>query len=236
MKAAILLCDQVMDKLQPQFGTYQTMIERMFAAAGTSISFDAFDCRKGEYPESNSGYDFFITTGSKSSVYDPEPWIAVLLDFVKKLHEKKNKLIGICFGHQLIAMALGCSVKQSPKGWGVGVSENRVISHPPWMKEQPDQFNVLVSHRDQVMELPEDAKVIAESNFCPYFIIQWNNHFLSVQGHPEWPKGYSEALMNLRRGTLIPEERVARGLDSLQLDVHNVLFVRWVMAFLGECS
>lgn len=233
MRAAILLCDQVMDKLQPQFGTYQTMIEHMFAAADIPISFDAFDCRQGEYPENISGYDFFITTGSKSSVYDPEPWIAALIDFVKKLHEKEAKLIGICFGHQLIAMALGGSVEQSPKGWGVGVSENRVISHPPWMKEQPAQFNVLVSHRDQVMKLPEDTTIIAESDFCPYFIIQWNDHFLSIQGHPEWPKGYSEALMNLRRGTLIPEERVETGVVTLKLGIDNERFASWVLDFLN---
>lgn len=234
MKGAILLCDQVMDKLQPQFGTYQDMIERMFSVAGESITFESFDCRQQEYPDDISGYDFFITTGSKSSVYDTEPWIAVLVDFVKELHQKKAKLIGICFGHQLIAMALGGTVKQSSKGWGVGVAENCVTSAPFWMKKHPDQFNVLVSHRDQVTALPQEAKIIAESDFCPYFIVQWNDHFLSVQGHPEWPKGYSEALMHERRGTLIPEDRVVKGLDSLALDIDNDLFARWTLNFVNK--
>lgn len=231
MKVGILQCDEVLDKLQPQFGRYIDMIQHMFSGVDAELHFDVFDCRAKHFPDNHSSYDFFITTGSRHSAYDPEPWIPETIDFIKQLNEQRIKLIGICFGHQLIAKAFGYPVENSGKGWGIGVATNRVISSPTWMEEKPDQINIIVSHQDQVAALPENAMVIAESDFCPYFIVQWNDHFLSIQGHPEWTREYSRALMKERR-SIIPEERLNRGLSSLKHEPDNHLFVGWIMDFL----
>lgn len=233
MKIGILECDDVLDKFQPQFGHYREMIRRMFlrdSIAAGPLEFADFSCRQGHYPEHIDSCDVYITTGSKASVYDDEPWIAQLIDFVRQLDRRKKKLIGICFGHQIIAMARHGMVEKSARGWGIGVAVNRIVTTPAWMRETKDHLNIIVSHQDQISTLPENALVIAESDFCPFFMVQWNDHFLSIQGHPEWNRAYAGALINERRALFTPGQ-IAAGLASLDMKPDNELFARWILDF-----
>ena len=236
MKVAILECDDVLDKFQPQFGHYRDMIRRMFlrndVADDGALEFHNFSCRQGQYPEYIDNYDFYITTGSKASVYDDAPWIAQLIDFVRQLDRRGKKLIGICFGHQIIAMARHGMVEKSARGWGIGVAVNRIVATPAWMRETQDHLNIIVSHQDQITVLPEDALVIAESDFCPFFMVQWSDHFLSIQGHPEWNRAYAGALINERRA-LFTTGQMAAGLQSLDMKPDNEQFARWILDFVG---
>ncbi len=230
MKIAILQCDVVLDNLQREFVSYSHMIQRMFSAIDDSFEIDIFNCQLNQYPDDIDAYDFFITTGSRAGAYEDIEWIQQLIKFIQLLDRQQKKLIGICFGHQVIAIAKNQNVKQSNKGWGVGVAVNRIASTPEWMAETKAELNIIVSHKDQVVSLPEEATVIAESDFCPYFVVQWNNHFLSIQGHPEWTTNYSKALMNERRA-IIPADRLEAGLNSLILKPDNILFTQWVLDF-----
>lgn len=236
MKAAILQCDRVLEHLQPRFGDYPGMIETMFEDAGhRNIEFDVWDCEQGQYPPDPAVYDFFITTGSKADAWGDEPWVHQLLRFVRQLDQDRRHLIGICFGHQIIARALGGCVERSDKGWGIGIAHNRVFDCPPWMQPCPPQLDLIVSHQDQVTRLPgEDERVLAGSDFCPFFMLQWNDRFLSVQGHPEWQPAYAQALLEERRG-VIEEDRIEQALQELQHSTpDNGLFVQWMMAFIGS--
>lgn len=233
MKAAILQCDDVLEKFQDEFGNYPAMVERMFNHLDEAIEFDIYNCQLGQLPENINAYDFYITTGSKAAVYDGLAWVTKLLNFIQLLDENKKKFIGICFGHQLIAVLKGYAVEKSPKGWGVGVAQNQIVAHPLWMEDQSEGINILVSHQDQIVDLPDEANIIASSDFCPYFIVQWSTHFLSIQGHPEWLNDYSRTLMNDRRA-IIPANTIERGLNSLLIQPDNQLFVEWVMAFVRQ--
>ncbi len=233
MKLAILKCDDVLTKFESEFGQYSSMIKHMFTEVDSSIEFDIYACQHGEYPEDLDAYDFYVTTGSKATAYEDEPWIERLIEFVRLLDQKKKKLIGICFGHQIIALALHGIVKRSEKGWGIGIAKHRIVSTPSWMSEKRDLLNIIVSHRDQVIDLSPEAVVIAESDFCPNFIVQWNDHFLSIQGHPEWNNGYSRALIEEHAG-IIPKERVEAGLNSLKESTDNQLFTRWIISFVKD--
>jgi len=230
MKAAILQCDQVLEKFQDQYGSYSGMIKHLFDAINEPVDFDIFDCQQGEFPADTDAYDFYISTGSKVSVYDDLDWIEPLVDFVKKLHAKQKKFIGICFGHQIIALALGASVNKSDKGWGVGIAQNTVQHIAPWMSKTKDVLNIIVSHQDQVEHIPKDAKIIANTDFCPNFMLQWNDHFLSIQGHPEWSNDYSRTLITERKA-IIPPDRVKKGLASLSIKSDSALFTQWMIDF-----
>jgi len=230
MRVAILECDKVAEKFQSQFGQYSEMIRHMFATTGSTFDFDVYNCQQGDYPPNLDRYDFFITTGSRAAAYAHETWIRQLIKFVHLLDDKRKILIGICFGHQVMAMACGGQVEKSDKGWGIGIARNRIVASPDWISEKRDELNTIVSHQDQIVQLPDDALVIAESDFCPYFIVQWNDHFLSIQGHPEWNGDYSRALINDRRDT-IPRQRVEAGLDSLATQPDNPLFTNWILDF-----
>ncbi len=231
MKAAILKCDEVMEVFRPPFNDYSDMIQDMFAAVDDSIEFDIFDCQAGHYPDQPESYDFFITTGSRAGVYEDTPWIRQLIDFVKQLDRLQKKLIGICFGHQIIAEAMGGQVKKSDKGWGVGIARNRIVASPDWMQPSKSELNILASHQDQIVTLPASASVIAESDFCPYFFVQWSDHFISVQGHPEWQAEYSRALMNYRKD-IIPAQTIETALQTLDQEPDNRVFTQWLLNFI----
>ncbi len=233
MKAAILVCDQVAQPLASTHGQYDHMIQQMFAQRDDTIEFDRFNCQAGDYPDDIEAYDFYITSGSKSSAYEDEKWIKQLIAFVQKLDRAKKKLIGICFGHQIIALARGGKVEKSTKGWGVGMSHNQLLKQPAWMKQKPQDLKILVSHQDQVTEIKGNHQVLAGSDFCPNFMVQWDQHFLSIQGHPEWQNSYSQDLMHLRRN-IIPAEKVEKGLASLADKTDNLLFTQWVLDFVGK--
>jgi len=230
MKAAILQCDNVLEKFQPLFGDYPKMLMQMFDGINLPLSFDTYDCKRGQFPTNINEYDFYITTGSKASVYDGLDWVQELILFIQQLDIKKKKLIGICFGHQLIAMAREGKVEKSEKGWGVGIAQNRVVANPQWMSKKTSEINILVSHKDQIVKLPVDTLLIAESDFCPFFVVQWGKHFLSIQGHPEWSSDYARAMMNDRRG-IIPSDTIDAGISSLQVAPQNDVFVEWIMDF-----
>jgi len=233
MKIAILQCDNVLEKFQSQFGNYPAMVRRMFEDVEPAPEFAVFNCREGHYPQDISAYDCYITTGSKASVYDDEAWIKRLIEFIRELDEARSKLVGICFGHQLIALARGGKVEKSDKGWGVGIASNEMLLQADWMDEAPQPLRILVSHQDQVTQLPDGATVLARTDFCPYFLVQWGAHFLSVQGHPEWHNEYSHTLINDRRA-IIPAEVVEEGLASLEQQPDNALFTRWILSFVGN--
>ena len=231
MKAAILQYDSVMEKFMHRFGDYPEMIQQMFNGADLPLSFDTYNCKEGQFPTDINKYDFYITTGSKASVYEELQWVEKSIQFIQLLDKHKKKLIGICFGHQLMAMACGGMVERSKNGWGVGVARNRVISTPEWMNTRISEIDILVSHQDQITELPDDTLVIAESDFCPFFIVQWGRHFLSIQGHPEWSRDFSRTIMNERKA-IIPKATIDAGFDSLDVEPENTIFVQWILDFI----
>lgn len=232
MKIGILQCDYVLEQFQPAFGDYPKMIATLFAKVSSACQFDIYQIQNLEYPQNIHECDAYITTGSRYGVNDNYVWIKRLEAFICELNQAKKPLVGICFGHQLIAKALGGVVEKSDKGWGVGVSFNQVVSTRPWMEPHQDHLNLIVSHQDQVIRLPKSRKVdvLVRSSFCPYYMLAYNEHFISVQGHPEFSKEYSASLMNNRRN-IISSERIMNGEASLQSNVDDQLITRWIVNF-----
>ncbi len=233
MKAAILLCDQVLEEYQDRFGQYQDMIHSMLAPFFPGLESTPFMCHQGELPEDIDAFDFYISSGSRSSVYDDEAWIHRLIRFIRQLHQQQKKFIGICFGHQLIAMALGGNVELSSKGWGIGIATNEISQQPEWMAPNPGQLRLLASHQDQVVELAPNTEILAGSDFCPFFLLQWNPHFLSVQGHPEWSVDYARALLDDRHDQY-PDNTLEQARQSLTHQPDNQLFARWIRQFIDQ--
>lgn len=231
MIIGILQCDDVTEALQLHHGNYPQMFTQLFEALEEDIQFKVYRVIEGEYPQSINECDAYITTGSRFGVNDVHEWIKALEDFVIELYQSNKKLVGICFGHQMIAKALGGVVEKSSKGWGVGVSTTRVQRQQQWMGQGQDEISLVVSHQDQVMQLPTDSQVLASSEFCPFYMIQINEHFLGIQGHPEFSKRYSYDLMQARRSR-IPHQRIEAGIESLDLRVDDKLVTRWLINFL----
>jgi GMP synthase-like glutamine amidotransferase len=197
------------------------------------IEFVVYDVEEGEYPADIDEVDAYLITGSKSSVYDDKPWIRELEDFVRALHARRKKLVGICFGHQLVAQALGGRTEKSDKGWGQGVHTHTFTGSPAWHDGGSLAFNVLVSHQDQVVQNAEGAEVLASSDFCENAVCQIGDHILTFQGHPEFVPGYSNEIMQYRR-EMIGDATYESGMASLETPAEGERIGRWILSFLRD--
>lgn len=231
MNIGILLCDHVKEQFSTEHGQYPDMFAKLLHRVDPTLTFSVYDVGLGQLPETVDEADAYLITGSRYGVNDELPWIGKLEELVYRLHESQKKIVGICFGHQLIAKILGGKVTTASKGWGIGMSTNKVALQKPWMIPQQENLNLLVSHQDQVVELPQNAQILAHSDFCPFYMLQINDNLLTVQGHPEFSKAYSKALIE-DRITILGQELAEAGLNSLTLPVDDNVFAKWIVNFL----
>ncbi|MCB1705258.1 MAG: GMP synthase [Halioglobus sp.] len=233
MKLGILKTDAVRPEWVPEYGEYPDMFAALLGAVDPTLEFTVYDVEQGQYPADIDEVDAYLITGSKSGVYEDKPWIPPLMAFVRELHRRRKKLVGICFGHQLVAQALGGEVQKSPKGWGMGLHTHRFNAVPVWHDHGDRDLEILVSHQDQVLEVPDEATVLAGSAFCEHAVIQVGDHILTFQGHPEFVPGLSREIMEFRRD-LIGEDVYQSGVASLQGTHQGERVARWIVRFLHD--
>lgn len=230
----ILQTDSVLDGLQERFGDYPEMFSALFTAEDPSIRITTYDVQRSL--PTTLDCDAYLITGCKLSVYDDHSWIRELAVFVAQAIQAKKKILGICFGHQLIAHFFGGLVAPAPVGWAVGVQTCKVVQKLPWMgdgHQVPDQLYLVSSHKDQVQQLPDSAQVFASSDLCPVSGFTLGDQVLTIQGHPELNTQYSEALMGVRR-ELLGEDVYQAGVESLTTPPDAQLFTRWMLAFVRD--
>src|SRR5262245_19930318 len=127
MKVGLLECDHVMEKYLHIAGDYRQMFTDLFQRHAPQLQLEYFDVRNGEFPASMDACEAFVCTGSRFSVYDNEGWIQELKHFVRQVRDADWPFAGICFGHQMMAEALGGKVEKAPQGWGIGVHSMNVV-------------------------------------------------------------------------------------------------------------
>jgi len=215
------LCILDNDNLDPAvvdaYVSYGAMTERMFESAGVRWTFERFNTTRGEYPADFDAYDAVLLTGSRADSFSDEPWVRTLREKVHALLAARKTLLGVCFGHQLIAYCLGAPVGRAPQGWGVGRMRYDWCGPGPFEREGAEASGtiaLLASHQDQVLALPEGATLLARSDFCPVAAYRLEDHVLCVQPHPEFVPAYSAYLLDKRRA-FFGEERHAAASASL---------------------
>ena len=231
LRIGLLVCDHVMPQLLPIAGSYPDMFTALFSGR-PEIELTPYDLLRGQYPEGPTECDGWISTGSKWSVSDDEPWIRWLTGFVRRLHEERSPHVGVCFGAQMIAHALNGEVTLRAAGWGVGVAETRVAAPAEWMAPPQASYQVVVSYQDQITRLPSDSTLLASTDHCPVSMFTTGDHFLGVGGHPEIPVPYIRALIESRRGDRIPHATAHAGLASLDNTPDATLLRDWITRFL----
>ncbi|KXF80953.1 glutamine amidotransferase-related protein [Enterovibrio coralii] len=235
MRIGILLCDDVKPELQEKHQNYPDMFAGILLNADPSLTLRFYRVMDFEYPVDLAENDGYIISGSRYSVYDDHPWIKQFEAFVRELYDNKIPTVGICFGHQMMAQALGGEVTRSENGWGVGIATSDFTQSANWMGNTKGQFSLVVSHQDQVSRLPEGSQTFASSDFCPIGMFTVDNHFLAIQGHPEFSRAYSFDLMESRRDR-IPERVINAGQDSLKQTTDSDDVTRWMLDFLAQAK
>jgi GMP synthase-like glutamine amidotransferase len=227
----ILNADQVRPELAPHYGEYTDMFKRLLSAADPSVLTRNYQVTAGQYPADIDEVDGYIITGSKYSVYDDDPWIQQLGEFVRRLHARRKKLLAICFGHQLVAHALGGKTAKSSAGWALGVQHCVITSALSATVAKGDRMRFLASHQDQVITLAPGSITVASSDICPHVMTQLGEHILTLQWHPEFNADYVEQLLYLRRDQL-GDKAVAQAVDSLTQPLDNLRFAALALDFI----
>jgi GMP synthase-like glutamine amidotransferase len=226
----ILACDHVAEPLRAAAGgrDYDAMYADMLQAAEPTIDTRTYDVVGGELPASPDECDAWIITGARYDAYADDDWIVALRKFVAGVHEHQARLVGVCFGHQVVAHALGGRAENTGT-WQAG-PKSLHVEQTAWFEGGSVAIHAM--HQDVVGELPAGARTIARGDTAEHPMFLVGDTILCVQDHPEYDAAYIAALVELRRprmGDAITDEALARiGRDGVDGDV----VARWITDFL----
>lgn len=231
MKLCILENDILDGALAESYSGFASMFSRLFETVGADWDITVFNTMRGEYPDSFDDFDAVLLTGSRADSFSDEPWVVELRRQVTALLAQEKKMVGVCFGHQLIALCLGAPVGRAPQGWGTG--RMTYAWHRPDLPHSQDrtEISLLASHQDQVLALPPGATLVASNAFCPVASFTVGNAVFCIQPHPEFSEDVSAYLLDKRRH-LLGEEHYQASVQSLAHGHEGEHIGRMVMAFL----
>jgi GMP synthase-like glutamine amidotransferase len=240
MRIGILETGEVAEDLRARFGDYPAMFRALLSAADPTLDFTTVRAVAGEMPAGPHDADGWIVTGSRHGVYDDLPWIAPLEAFLRDCVSARVPVVGICFGHQILAEALGGRAVKSDRGWALGVEDYEIVARPSWLTQVPDRFAARALHQDQVVSLPEDATVLARSTHCELAAVAYgdpeNPDAVSLQPHPEFGAEFMDELLALRAGTAFPVEQADAARASLVRPVANHAWARLIVDYFSRAA
>ncbi|MCC7320306.1 MAG: type 1 glutamine amidotransferase [Rubellimicrobium sp.] len=210
MLIGILQTGRAPDALQPDHGDYPDLFQRLLG--GRDFTFRTYAVLDGVLPDDPHECDGWLITGSRHATYEDHPWIPRLESFIRRTHAADVPMVGICFGHQIIAQAMGGKVAKHPGGWAVGRTEY------DWGGEK---VALNAWHQDQVVARPDGAELIATNDFCENAALLYGDRMLTMQAHPEFTRSFAADIIEKRGRGLVPDplldaalERAGQGTDS----------------------
>ena len=226
MKLAILETGRPPGDLVQRFGDYPAMFAELL---GPEFEVERFDVTAGLFPDGGN-HDAILITGSPAGVYEELDWLPGLFDFIRSARDRK--MVGVCFGHQAMAEALGGHVEKSDKGWGSGLHRYTVMRPEPWL-DGAREIAAPASHQDQVVVQPPNTEITVSSDFTPYAGLAWTDRpAISFQFHPEFTPAFAQALIAERYDRLPDPDRAIASLDAPN---DNARVGGWIRNFLtGE--
>lgn len=220
MILGILQCGHVPDQVRDDEGPYETLYGNLVTGHGfTPKTFSVVD---GHFPDGPQDADAWLVTGSKHGAYEDHAWIAPLETLLRDIRATNKPLVGICFGHQIIAQAFGGTVEKFADGWSIGRTTYRIGN---------TEIALNAWHQDQIVALPDGATKIGQSDFCTNAVLAYGDRILTMQPHPEFPNSVVEKLLDHRSET-VPDPLKTQARADLKKPVANALIGDWIAAVL----
>ena len=220
MRIGILQTGIAPDSLKADFGDYPAFFETLLT--GNEFEFTTYVVVNNDFPPDVQAADGWLITGSRHGAYENHAFITPLEDFIRSAAAGKVPMVGVCFGHQIMAQALGGKVEKFIGGWSVGANdydfEGQTVTLNAW-------------HQDQVTSVPKGAKIIAHSPFCAVAGLAYGTHGLSVQAHPEFSSEFIEGLMDSRGKGVVPEALLSKARTRLNDKIDQPLLARKIANF-----
>lgn len=220
MLIGILQTGQAPDALAPVSGDYPDMFQRLLADQG--LSFRTWRVLDMDFPASVTDCDGWLITGSRFGAYEDHAFIKPLESFIREAYARAVPMVGICFGHQIIAQALGGKVEKFGGGWAVGPTEYDFAG-------QTLRLNAW--HQDQVTQKPPGAEVAACNDFCENAALVYGDRIFTVQAHPEFRSDFIAGLMETRGKGLVPEQVMAEAGARLDRQIDDRILARRIADF-----
>lgn len=211
-------------------GDYPELYQELLAPHG--IELVTYRCDEGQLPDSVNEQDGWMCSPSRLSVYDDHSWLRDVEQLLRDMVVTETPYVGICFGHQLMAQALGANVKKADYGWGIGAKHYEIVSPQPWMDSTSD-IVLAASHQDQVQELPSGAQLLARADYCPIGGMLIGERAWTLQVHPEFSPVLADSLLATRL-QLFGEEKAQAARASLAEPLHQQRIAGWIARFFQE--
>jgi GMP synthase (glutamine-hydrolysing) len=238
MLIGILEAGRPAPALAKEFGTYAEMSAHL-VDDGDDMTFRNYWLPDGEFPLSVKDCDAWLITGSRDSVLAELPWMLRLEGFLREAQSIGRRVVGICFGHQILAKALGGEVIEASNGWQLGLKNYDLIARPDWLKDTPERLRLNAIHQDQVLRAPPGATVLAAALGCPIAALAYGDWAVSFQAHPEFSLSFEKALLSAYVGLSLPENvgnAALAGLDKVDAATDSSALAQGLRRFLRKNS
>ncbi|KAF7860386.1 hypothetical protein EAF04_008512 [Stromatinia cepivora] len=244
LRIAILECDTPFPNTNAKYNGYGGVFTSLLERGATtltppipvsSLQITSYDVATlQEYPTLSS-IDAILISGSRFAAYDSEPWIVKLVAFVQRILEQgRVRVVGICFGHQIVGRAMGMRVQRNERGWELSVTAVELTGKGKEIFGL-ESLNIFQVHKDMVYEYPEEVEQLAYTDKCATQGMYIKGRLMTMQGHPEFTKEIVREVLEARHASgIFDDETFEDAMSRVNKDHDGVKVAQAFLKFIME--